>query len=471
MGLGKTAQAIAACDLIAAKRILIICPAIARINWARELEKFSKQSRSLMIHQKLNEEALPQQSVVTSYDLAMRSAKNLSGNWDALILDEAHFLKSIDAKRSKAILGKDGFVRRAKRVWALSGTPAPNHIGEMWLMLYTFGATTKKYFDFVNTYCTMSKGQYEQITGTKEEKIPEIRKMLEPIMLRRKVDDVMKQLPPIKYEQCIIPESEAGIVDVEQEASFAKYVIGPTSRIHELHELIANEQKLVTDILKKVRSGVTNPDTFRALEALSRSVSTMRRYNGMQKIEPIAKLLYEELQNKAYDKVIIFAVHTAVIEALRHKLHKFKAVTLYGNTPVLKRQRHIDSFMTNPKTRVFIGNIQACGTAINLTSACQVVFAEQSWVPGENAQAAMRCHRIGQTRPVNVRAFSLENSIDERVCQVLVQKTAQLLAIFDEEPLQNAKLVDTFTPSNNDDAADEEEAERETMGEEDDIFS
>jgi SWI/SNF-related matrix-associated actin-dependent regulator of chromatin subfamily A-like protein 1 len=119
-------------------------------------------------------------------------------------------------------------------------------------------------------------------------------------------------------------------------------------------------------------------------------------------------------------------------------------MTLYGETPPDKRERHIRCFQNKPKYRVIICNIQAAGTAITLTAAHQVAFAEVSWVPAENAQAAMRVHRIGQTHPVTVRFFGLAGSSDEQVARVLRRKTRDLTAIFDETAPEEAVAHNPF---------------------------
>jgi SNF2 family DNA or RNA helicase len=80
---------------------------------------------------------------------------------------------------------------------------------------------------------------------------------------------------------------------------------------------------------------------------------------------------------------------------------------------------------------VFIGNIHAAGTAITLTAAHHVWFVEQDWVPGNNAQAIMRCHRIGQKNNVSVQFISLDNSLDHTIMLILKRKTRELTEIFD----------------------------------------
>lgn len=438
-GVGKTAQAIRACDLVGAKRVLVIVPAVARINWQREFSKFSDVGRKFAVLLDGRRGWSPTDSVICSYDLLSKIEPVLLGRFDVLILDEVHLVKSPDALRSRLVWDRGGVVRLAERRWALSGTPAPNHIGELWLLLFTFGVTPLRYDDFVERFCNYYLGPHgRSITGTKQSRVPELRNMLSGVMLRRMKEDVMKELPPITYEDIVV---EPGAVDLELQSSFIQYVF-PVDRRKELEAQLASEKSLVEATISAARLG---RDGLMALEAISQSVSTLRRFTGLQKVQPTIELVKAELESNAYEKLVIFAVHRDVIEGLRVGLSKFGAVTLYGGTNPKTRQDNIDRFQTNPKCRVFIGNIAAAGTAINLTAAHNELFVEQDWVPGNNAQAAMRCHRYGQTKSVHVRFIGLADTIDEKIAQVLKRKTRELNAIFnvqDENELQLAKRDD-----------------------------
>lgn len=422
MGLGKTRQAIYACNIVDAQKILIICPAVGQTNWQREFEKHHKDYGFGL--------------TVLSYDKARATDPESLGHFDVLILDEVHYLKSLDAKRTRSIYGKKGFVRYAKRVFALSGTPCPNNASELWTLLYTFGATKLSFESFVERFCDYYEGPHgRQITGTKQKGIPELQQILSKIMLRRKAD--ILNLEPIIYEDIVVP---AGFVDIDIESSFVQYVF-PINRENELQALLNKEKQMIKDITDKEGYGV---QAMKVLEAMSPSISTLRRYVGLQKVEACADIIVEELKNNAYDKIVIFAIHRDVIENLRKRFSgydrrikgkqdfNFNPVTLYGGTPAEKRQVNIDKFQKNPKCRVFIGNIQAAGTSITLTAANQVFFCEQSFVPGDNAQAAKRCHRIGQTKPVFVRVAGLADSYDERMAQMLKRKMRELTDIFDK---------------------------------------
>ena len=173
--------------------------------------------------------------------------------------------------------------------------------------------------------------------------------------------------------------------------------------------------------------GATSQDAAGVVSGIATCVPTLRRYVGMQKIKHVAELVKRDLHDGAYKKIVIFAVHQAVIEGLRKELSSFGAVTLYGKTPLEKRQEHIDNFQKNPKTKIFIANIQAAGTAITLTAAHHVYFIEQDYSPANNAQAACRVHRHGQTEPVTVTFVALANSVDEKISQILRRKTKDII--------------------------------------------
>jgi SNF2 family DNA or RNA helicase len=468
MGLGKSAQAVTASDIVNAKRILILCPAVARVNWLREFSKFSLNERKFSLIESKVTKINETDSIICSYNLSQHlldNFKEILGSFDLLILDECHFLKSVGTQRTHSVFGKEGLVRRAKRVWALSGTPAPNNPGDLWTLLFTFGATPLRYDDYVERFCYFYNSSHgRRITGTKLHKVPELRNVLSTVMLRRKKEDVMKDLPPIHFGHHIV---ERGPVDLMMEASFTRYVF-PEDNSKKLLDILIKETELLESVVQKV--GFTD-DGLKTLGALAPSIATLRRYTGCQKVAAVAQMVKDEFKAKTYDKLVIFAIHRDVIEGLRDRLSDFGAVTLYGRTDPKRRQRNIDKFQKKAKCKVFIGNIMAAGTAITLTAAHHVIMVEQSWSPGDNAQAVLRCHRIGQTKPVLVRMIGLADSIDEHIMYHVKKKTNELAAIFDVDSqniqghhiphflkrhgLQNSKSTATNLEPNNLDEEDE----------------
>ena len=428
MGLGKSAQAIHACDLVGAFQILIVCPAAVRINWDREFTRFSPMDRPAHIITSRKDK--PRKGVnIISYDLLDAQKDTLKNiEWDALIIDEAHYLKERSAKRTRAVYGhafKNGIAHKSKHVWRLTGTPMPNDASELYTHLRSAGVVNEPYWDFVYRFCAGFEGDYGyKITGVKN--APQLKELLAQMMLRRKKEEVMTELPPITFHNVTVERS-----DVELDPWF--YENWKPIGIPAFLEQIKGVDQSLKTALQTIKTGHhhNSDDSVALLESFAKSTSTLRRYIGLAKLPKVLDIIEEDLTSGAIDKIVLFAMHQQVIEQTRTRFRKFGAVTLYGGTPTAKRQQNIDNFMKNPKCRVFIGQVVAAGTGITLTSAHEVAFIEADWVPANNAQAAMRCHRVGQTKPVRVRFFTCAGSVDEEVMRVLVHKTREITKVLD----------------------------------------
>lgn len=431
MGLGKSAQAVIASDLIAADNILVISPAAVRINWSREFDLFSDTKRPCVVIKSGKDQPIDGVNIV-SYDLLASNEKLRndlkSRKWDALILDEAHYLKERSTKRTKACYGHNrfpGLADKAKFVWRLTGTPMPNNPSELFTHLKSMGVWKQPYWDFVFHFCDGFQSNYGfKITGVKN--VEALKKLIYPLMLRRKKEEVMKQLPPIVFQNVTVEKSE-----VEMDPYF--YEQWRSIGVPAFLQKLAGIEQTVKDNITHIRdhSHGSQDDVLRMLEGMATPTSTLRRFIGLAKVKPVLDIIEEELATDQIQKIVIFAMHQQVIEEARLRLRKYGAVTLFGGTPQDKRQRHIDDFQNHPTPRVFIGQVIAAGTGITLTAANEVAFIEADWVPANNAQAAMRCHRIGQTRPVRVRFFTAAGTVDEEVMRAVVNKTRMITKIFD----------------------------------------
>lgn len=398
MGLGKSAQAIAAC--VAAKArdrcVLVICPASVRENWKREFARFSNLT-----------------PIVQSYDGAARNALNLSvpegDHWDVLILDEAHYLKSATAKRTRAIFGEKcdgvgGLVERADRVILLSGTPMPNHPAEIWPALRALwpeqitGTSGKpySYWQFVSKFCkTKDNGFGIQIVGAKNHDL--LREKLEPVMLRRLKADVLPDLPEITFEPLFVE----GKVTLDEASTHMTWAIAET----------------------------LDKEGVEGLKRIAPHVATLRRLTGMAKVAPVVEWVKEWLDG-CDRKIVLFAHHREVIAELFNTIGTADAVVVAGSTS--DRQAAVDEFQKDPACRVFIGQNTAAGTGITLTAASDLLMLEPSWTPSDNAQIAGRIHRIGQKNGCQVRFVTLAGSIDEQIGKALARKAADISAILDE---------------------------------------
>jgi SWI/SNF-related matrix-associated actin-dependent regulator 1 of chromatin subfamily A len=436
MGVGKTAQAIRACDLIAATRILILCPGIARMNWLREFEKFSKRdSASFQVLLSQRPPTSTSTGLICSYDLLTSSAINTwlqPQRWDVVIADESHYCNGVDTLRTRAVLGRRGVIHRTRRFWALSGTPCRNHSGELWSLLYVCGISQLSHDEFMDRYCRTIDTPYgAKVVGNKNE--GEYRALLRNFMLRRRKEDVLKDLPPIQFVDHTI---EAAPVDC------FRWYHEVTMGWKKDAEIQAKVSEELYSMQKAIELIGKTEDGPQALAGLGPQVEFSRRYVGLSKVPTVVQIVKEELDAKAYEKIILFAYHRDVLHFLRDSFVAYGPLLLFGGTPPIKRDQVVRKFQRDSRCRVAVLQVQAAGVAINLTAASEVAFVEASWVPADNAQAVMRAHRIGQEKPVRVRFFNIANSVDEQIHRVLRRKTKDLVSVFDT-PAQDgpAKVV------------------------------
>ncbi len=400
-GLGKTIQVIAACDMLGLKKVAVVCPAIAKINWKREFAKWGKVEREILIY---------------SYDklTVSKEARTELAKFepDVLVLDECHALKNRQAKRTKYIYGQhcrgDGLVKFADRVWLLSGTPFSNSLADFWTHLKAIWQYPLNYIDYTLYFCRTWSGQFGlKILGNKPERVEEFKTILKSIMLRRRAETVLKDLPPLVWGEASVEVS--GWDD-------AKVAVDE------------REQEAISLI---IQNALTNGDLSDKVDAIAPHIASLRRMTALAKAKPIAAQVAQELEDGAYEKVIVFAYHRDAIDAIAEGLSKFSPVAVVGGMASADRQAAIDNFQNDPNVRCFVGQITACNAAITLTAANQVVFTELDWTNSTNAQAAKRAHRIGQTRPVFIRVFSLANSVDEIVSRVLTNKAKMISEVLD----------------------------------------
>lgn len=400
-GLGKTAQAIRAANITGADPVLVIHPASVRSSWVRDIATFG----------------VGQRFVLQSYDKVARDWEQYEGPWGAIILDEAHRLKSPSAKRTSAIYGAKNFrglLPLAGHVWALTGTPAPNnpselhtHMAALFPESLRMASNPNRIYDrdgFMHRYCQLRDTTFGlRVVGSKN--LDDLRERLKPHLIRRLKKDVLTDLLDIQYEPLLIDAPEA---------------------LAALSNIPGDEVALIREVLKDGDAA--------ALSSLTAQMTSLRRITAIAKAPLVAEWVREFLADTDR-KVVVFAHHREAIDILLKQLRHIlgpdvRLPMITGGSKPDHRAEAIEKFQNDPKMRIFIGQIQAAGEGITLTSASDLIFLEQSWVPSENAQAAMRIHRIGQKRGCMVRYATLAGSVDEAVQRVLARKTQMLSGLF-----------------------------------------
>jgi len=422
MGLGKTITAIAAADAVGAERLLVVCPALVLHNWAREIEKWSPHRKIQVVTTGADRIDARAGAVVVSHGLLIRDPilRQLEDRaWDVNVVDEAHAFRNPKSQRTKALYGVpgredvDSLISRCARTWTLTGTPAPNNPTEVWTMVAALAperlqqnGRLMRWHEFRARYCKLAPSSYGdgwKVVGIQN--AVELRARLKGFALRRLKSDHL-DLPPLRWGHVTLDGADVDLKKALREAGI------------DLDEIISNA-------FGEHEQAADHEARMNALRE-SHHFAAYRRIVGLLKAPAAAELLGAELTHESTHKKVLFCHHLDVATELRSRLRKFGAVRITGAESPKQRQANVDAFQRDPRVRVAVCNIVAGGVGITLTAAHDVVLVEQSWIPGENLQAADRCHRIGQTRPVLARVLSLAKSSDEIIAEVLLRKTQMI---------------------------------------------
>lgn len=410
LGVGKTAQTIGALDRVGAMRVIIVCPAAVREVWRGEFRKFAAVQRRVLKAADINDLSLflrgKADVMICSYDMAVKWAPRLAGDlYDAIVFDEAHYLKTPTTIRATALLGascdgKSGLGKWGAHVWFLTGTPIPNSPIDIWPWMRFVGATPLKLETFANRYFNVRQRSFNAQYDTRAERLEELRQAMAPFFLRRTKEEAGLELPPIWLT--------------------TQQVDGDTAEIRALLAQHPGMEKAVLDAIEK--GGLSFLD--------AQHIATLRRLVGEAKAPAFARLLIEELHN-GLEKVVVFGIHTRALDILEGALRDagVDCVRVDGQTAERDRVHAVELFQGGERCRVFLGNIRAAGTGLTLTSAADVIMFESDWSPAANAQAIMRIHRVGQKQDCRARFIVLANSIDEVVEQTVARKTAAIAKI------------------------------------------
>jgi SNF2 family DNA or RNA helicase len=429
MGVGKTAPLIQAWEQTRCRGpLLVMCLASARENWRREIKTCTTMPAKVQVFYGQDPMDPESDIVICNYDklLNIYIRSRLTGRkWGTLVLDEAHALKTPNAKRTRHVYGPmpkhQGSILtdRAEQVWLATGTPMPNHPGELythasrlWPERMQYNGHTMAQWEFEAGFCEIEQTPFgPRIIGARN--LEELKARLGPVISVLKRRDVL-DLPPLI--------STSWPLDCE--------ITGGSSPIPDLPELLGSLVKEYGSPGNIDRFDKATLSTYLAkIEAHAGSLAAIRRQTSVLKAIRAGLTLNEELDCGA-PKTVVFAWHREALAKLERILAEHKPAVIHGDIEGAKRQDQIDRFQNDPRCRVFLGQITAAGSSINLQAGSNVVFVESSWAPGDNDQALSRVYRRGQKSKVYVRFCYLAGTIDELVQRALARKTAMISQMF-----------------------------------------
>ena len=443
MGLGKTVSTL--CAIPAGAPVLVICPAVMKHTWIEETKRWRPSLRASMLS---GQDAFrwpePGELLAINYDVLPRvhleSCKRFK-TWECpgchptdrsvhkagckistktwcrgcasdlglphegtvVVGDEIHVCRNQDTLRSEATRA---IVRKARerggRSYILSGTPVQNRPEEMWNVLdiadlareafgtwgrfvKLFGGTPKT----IETYDRKEKRRTVKRAGYSWSGVvePEAADLLQRVMLRRLRKDVLPDLPKATFRT----------FPVEVDKRALKKCDDALQKVGGLGALL--------ELVNKGKHGITEISSVRAILAEAKTPALIK--------------LIESDYEESSEPVVVFSAHRYPVDKLGER-PGWEAIT--GDVSAKRRGEIVEAFQAGALKGVAL-TIAAGGVGITLTRACFMVFVDLAWSPAENAQARDRIVRIGQERPVLVTNLVARHPLDERVSEILEQKT------------------------------------------------
>ncbi len=386
MGLGKTVQAIAAMVSLrntGATHFMVVCPASVLTNWCREIRKMSRLSVT-KIHGVGRSSALRSWiktggTAVTTYETTSHISFPEGFGFSMLVVDEAHYAKNPEAKRTKNI---KLLCQSADRLLFMTGTPLENSVGEMYQLIKMLQPSV--------AYAIQDKLSLSSA--------PQFRKAIAPVYYRRKRDEVLTELPELieSREWCTMYNVERAVYE------------------------------------NALRNGSGN---YAEARRLSWNVGEGERSS---KAERLLELV-EEARAEGR-KVLVFSFFLDTIRRVKSLLKESCLNPINGSVTLQRRQEIIDEFEKAPAGTVLAAQIQAGGTGLNIQSASVVIICEPQFKPSIENQAISRAYRMGQTRNVLVYRLLCERTLEERMVERLDDKQREFDAFADKSEAARESL-------------------------------
>ena len=399
MGLGKTLQAIAflSSQLQENSRVLILAPSGLIYNWADEFKKFAPNLDVAVVHglKPYRETILAEkhQVYVTSYATFRQDSeiyRNLS--FDFLFLDEAQVMKNAQTKIAK-ILRK--FV--VPSVFALSGTPIENNLGELWSI-----------FQIVLPGLLPAKKDFMKLPAER------VAQFIKPFVMRRKKEDVLTELPDLIE---VVYKNE---LEDQQKAIYLAQLQQMQERLGQVTdaEFQRNRVEILTGLMR-LRQICDTPALF------------MEDYKGDSgKLDSLRDLLSQIAEGN--HRVLIFSQFRGMLDRIEKELPRL-GLTSYkitGSTPSQERQEMTKAFNQGERD-VFLISLKAGGVGLNLTGADTVILVDLWWNPAVESQAIGRAHRMGQDQAVEVYRLVTRGTIEEKIQELQEEKKNLVSEVLD----------------------------------------
>ncbi|HTX51495.1 MAG TPA: DEAD/DEAH box helicase [Caulobacteraceae bacterium] len=409
MGLGKTVQAIAACELLARRkgisRVLVVCPASLKAEWEEQVAKFTDRSVASVFGPRPARLAAyrdPPFFTIVNYEQVLGDAGAINELLapDVVVLDEAQRIKNWRTKTAHEVKSL-----RSPYAFVLTGTPIENRIDELYsIVQYLDPELVGPLFRFNRSFYELD----ERGRPIDYRNLGELRRRVQPVLLRRRKTDVESELPGRTVKTFFVPMAE------EQVLRYREFE-GDAARLAALAQrrpLTQEEFDRLQMLLACMRMICDTP----AILDPSCRVSP--------KLEELERIL-QDLLAEPDRKIIVFSEWERMLGLVRELAVELgvEAAWHTGSVPQPRRREEINRFKQDPACRLFLST-DSGSVGLNLQAASAVINVDQPWNPAKLEQRIARAWRKHQTRSVSVVNLISQGTIEHNIMHLLESKQA-----------------------------------------------
>ncbi len=414
MGLGKTVQALTHLNIIKSKKPnLVIVPTSLLYNWENEIKKFSYNMNYLILYGKDRESYYNNiekfKIILTTYNIVRLDIEKLVNmEFNYVVLDESQYIKNPSSIISK-------YIKRlnSEHRLSLTGTPFENSIVDIWSQ-----------FDFLHPGLLGSLKDFKKMYS---HNIDKLKKKLMPLILRRKKEDVLKELPPkteINYFYEMNRQQKEFYDSVK--AFYIEKIVSSISS-----QGVTGSRLLIIEGLLRLRQICCHPKLVKFEHVHYKNIKS-------EKFENFKKLLLTLIKKDT--KTVVYSQFVQMLKIIKNWIKTLDINYEYLDGTVRNRLEKIDNFQQNANVKVFLISTKAGGLGINLTAAENVVIYDPWWNPAVENQAVDRIHRIGQDKKVFAYKLLMKNSVEEKISELKERKK-----ILSDKLLESESFISNLT--------------------------
>lgn len=392
---------------------LVIAPKSLLYNWKSEAGKFTPGLKVLIYNGINRTKTLKsfrlQDVVVVSYGTMRNDIELLKKlHFRCIVLDESQAIKNPASLTARSLLELKSDFRMA-----LTGTPIENTLLDIWSQMNFLNP------GLLGSYSYFLKQYIKPIEKSgNERKTNELRKILDPFILRRTKKQVASELPDKieKIHYCEMTEAQTEIYE-KVKSQYRNEILGHVEQVG-----LSRSRLKIFNGLMHLRQLALNP-----------GIKDDEYTGGSGKDEEIRHMLMRALEGN--HKVLVFSQFVSYLKFIQNMLEEENIAFCYldGSMETKQRATEIERFQNDPNIKVFLLSLRAGNSGINLTAADYVFLVDPWWNPFTMRQAEDRAHRIGQNKTVFSYSFITKDTIEEKILNLQKKKMELAESIIPDE--------------------------------------